>query len=77
MNNLQITIKKESKMDKVKTSKRLHTWTVQKKEGGRWRTIVDSMGVITFATRKFARSVSREYNNIARQKRSFRVRKLT
>ena len=41
---------KETKVEKVKTSKRLHTWTVQKKEGGRWRTIVDSMGVITFVT---------------------------
>ena len=67
---------KETKVEKVKTSKRLHTWTVQKKEGGRWRTIVDSMGVITFATRKLARNISREYNTTARRKRSFRVRKL-
>lgn len=63
-------------MAKVKTSKKTFTWTVQKKEGGRWRNLVDTQGVITFATRKLARNVSREYQNIARKPRSFRVKKL-
>lgn len=76
MEQLELFNKQEAKVEKVKTSKRLHTWTVQKKEGGRWRTLVDSMGVITFATRKFARNISREYNNTARKKRSFRVKKM-
>lgn len=64
-------------MAKFKTSKRTHTWVVQKRQGGRWRNLVDGEGVITFQTRKLARNVSREYNNTARKPRSFRVRKLT
>ena len=65
------------KMAKVKTSKKAFTWTVQKKEGGRWRSIVDSGGVIRFQTRTLARNVSREYNNTARIRRSYRVKKLS
>lgn len=71
------TNKRSSTVAKVKTSKKQYTWTVQKKEGGRWRSIVDSKGIITFQTRKLARSVSREYNNTARIRRSYRVKKLT
>ena len=75
-NGAALSAKGAKNMAKVKTSKKLFTWTVQKKEGGRWRSIVDSDGVILFQTRKLARNVSREYNNIARKPRSFRVRKL-
>jgi hypothetical protein len=64
-------------MAKIKTSKKTFIWTVQKKEGGRWRNIRDSNGVIMFQTRQLARNVSREYNNTARIRRSFRVKKLS
>jgi len=64
-------------MAKVKTSKKTYAWVVQKRQGGRWRNLVDSDGVITFQTRKLARNVSREYNNIAKKPRSFRVKKLS
>jgi hypothetical protein len=70
-------------MTKIKTSKRTYTWVVQKffpykgqKQGGRWRNLVDAEGLITFQTRQLARNVSREYNNIAKVPRSFRVKKL-
>lgn len=61
---------------KVKTSKRNHVWTIQKKEGGRWTTIIDSIGPIIIRTRKAARNISREYKNLSKTPRSFRVRKL-
>ena len=64
-------------MRKVKTTKKVFVWTVQKKEGGRWRNLRDSDGVILFQTRKLARNVSREYQNIARKPRSYRVKKLS
>ncbi len=64
-------------MAKVKTTKKVHIYVVQKKEGGRWRNIRDSNGVIMFQTRQLARNVSREYNNTARIRRSFRVKKLS
>jgi hypothetical protein len=64
-------------MAKVKTSKKTFIWTVQKKEGGRWRSIRDSNGVVTFQTRQLARNVSREYNNTAHRYRSYRVKKLS
>jgi hypothetical protein len=63
-------------MAKVKTSKRTYAWVVQRKQGGRWRNLVDGEGLITFQTRQLARNVSREYNNIAKVPRSFRVKKL-
>lgn len=63
-------------MAAIKTSKKTYAWIVQRKQGGRWRNIVDSKGVITFATRKLARNVSREYQNIAKKPRTFRVKKL-
>lgn len=64
-------------MSKIKTSKRTYVWTIQKKEGGRWRTLVDGMGAILFQTRKLAREVSREYQNTAKKARSYRVKKLS
>ena len=63
-------------MAAIKTSKKTYAWIVQRKQGGRWRNIVDSKGVITFAARKLARNVSREYQNIAKKPRTFRVKKL-
>lgn len=60
----------------VKTSKRTHVWVVQKKQGKRWTNIVDNAGVITFQTREFARYVAREYKNISRTPRNYRVKKL-
>jgi hypothetical protein len=64
-------------MNKIKTSKKTYAWVVQKRQGGKWRNVVDSKGVITFQTRQLARNVSREYNNTAKNPRSFRVAKLT
>lgn len=64
-------------MAKIKTSKKAYAWVVQRKQGGRWRNLVDGTGVITFQTRQLARKVSREYQNIARKPRSFRVKKLS
>ena len=61
---------------KIKTSKRTHVWTIQKKQGGRWTTIVDSLGPITVRTRKLARNLSREYKNLSKAPRSYRVKKL-
>jgi hypothetical protein len=61
---------------KVKTSKRNHVWAIQKKVGGEWTTIVDDKGPIIIRTRRLARTVSREYKNLSRAPRSFRVRKL-
>lgn len=75
-NNGAASAAKGKQMAKVKTSKKVYTWTVQKKEGGRWRSIVDSGGVVRFQTRALARNVSREYNNVARIRRSYRVKKL-
>jgi hypothetical protein len=75
-NGAALSAKGAKKMAKIKTSKKAYTWTVQKKEGGRWRSIVDSNGVVLFQTRSLARNVSREYNNTARIRRSFRVKKL-
>lgn len=63
-------------MAKIKTSKKTYAWVVQKRQGGRWRNLVDGEGVITFQTRQLARNVSREYNNTAKKPRSFRVKKL-
>lgn len=63
-------------MAKIKTSKKTYAWVVQRKQGGRWRNLVDGEGLITFQTRQLARNVSREYNNIAKTPRSFRVKKL-
>lgn len=63
-------------MTKIKTSKKTYAWVVQRKQGGRWRNLVDGEGLITFQTRQLARNVSREYNNIAKIPRSFRVKKL-
>ena len=74
-NDASLSAQKGNKM-KVKTSKKAYAWVVQKRQGGRWRNVVDSGGVITFATRKLARNVSREYNNAAKKPRSYRVRKL-
>lgn len=62
---------------KVKTSKRVHVWAIQKKEGGRWTTIVDDAGPIVIRTRKMARNISREYKNLSKTPRSFRVKKLS
>ena len=62
---------------KIKTSKRNYTWIIQKKEGGRWRTLIDDQGIVTIATRKIARDLSRQYKNLSRKPRSFRVRKLS
>lgn len=61
---------------KVKTSKRNHVWTIQKKVGGRWTTVTDTAGPIIIRTRSLARNISREYKNISRTPRSFRVKKL-
>lgn len=60
---------------KSKTTRRNHTWVIQKKEGGRWTTLRDSSGVINIATRSMARNISREFNNTAKKPRSFRVKK--
>jgi len=62
---------------KIRTTKRNYTWTIQKKVGGRWTTITDDMGIVTIATRRIARNISREYKNISRKPRSFRVKKLS
>lgn len=61
---------------KIKTSKRNWTWVVQRKISGRWTTITDEQGIVTIATRKIARDLSRQYKNISRKPRSFRVKKL-
>lgn len=61
---------------KIKTSKRTYVWTIQRKQGGRWHTIVDEQGIVTVATRKIARDVSRQYKHLTRKPRSFRVKKL-
>lgn len=61
---------------KVKTSKRNHVYVIQKKEGGRWATIVDTNGPIIIRTRSLARTVSREYKNLSKTPRSFRVKRL-
>jgi hypothetical protein len=61
---------------KVKTSKRVHVWAIQKKEGGRWATVVDEKGPLVIRTRKAARNISREYKNLSKTPRSFRVKKL-
>lgn len=61
---------------KVKTSKRNWTWVVQKKVGGRWTTITDELGLITMATRKIARDISRQFKNLTNHPRHFRVKKL-
>ena len=60
---------------KSKTTRRNHTWVIQKKEGGRWSTLRDSSGIINIATRSMARTISREFNNTAKKPRSFRVKK--
>ncbi len=62
---------------KIKTSKRTHVWAIQKKVKGVWTTIVDDAGPIVIRTRKAARNISREYKNLSRTPRSFRVRKLS
>lgn len=64
---------------KIKTTKKQYTWAVQKREGDRWRLIVDGVGVITMPTRTLARSVSVELNNLQRPggRRRFRVVKIT
>lgn len=59
-----------------KTTRRNHTWVIQKKEGGRWSTLRDSGGVINIRTRSMARTISREFNNTAKKPRTFRVKKL-
>lgn len=61
---------------KVKTSKRNHVWIIQKKEGGRWGTITDTAGPIIIRTRSLARNISRQYKNLSRTPRNFRVKKL-
>jgi len=61
---------------KIKTSKRVHVWAIQKKVGGEWTNIVDDAGPIVIRTRKIARNISREYKNLSRTPRSFRVKKL-
>lgn len=61
---------------KIRTSKRNYIWVVQKKVGKRWNTLVDSKGIITIATRKLARDISREYKNTSRTPRSFRVARM-
>lgn len=60
----------------IKTSKRTYVWTVQRKQGGRWRNLIDSSGPIIIPTRKIARDLSRQYKNLTGKPRSFRVRKL-
>ena len=60
----------------IKTTKRNYTWTVQKKVGGRWTTIADEQGLITIATRKIARDISREFKNLSKMPRNYRVKKL-
>jgi hypothetical protein len=62
---------------KVKTSKRTHVWAIQKKVGGEWTNVVDSAGPLVIRTRKMARNISREYKNISKTPRSFRVKKLS
>lgn len=59
-----------------KTTRRNHTWVIQKKEGGRWSTLRDSGGIINIRTRSMARTISREFNNTAKKPRTFRVKKL-
>ena len=61
---------------KIKTSKRTHVWVVQKKVKGKWNTIVDEQGPIIVMTRKLARTVSREFKNLSKTPRNYRVRKL-
>jgi len=62
---------------RIKTTKKKYTWTVLRREGTRWRAIVDGMGVITMPTRTLARSVSKELGNLQRNKgRKFRVAKI-
>jgi hypothetical protein len=61
---------------KIKTSKRNHAWVIQRKQGGRWTTLVDDQGIVTVATRKIARDLSRQYKNLTNKPRAFRVRKL-
>jgi hypothetical protein len=62
---------------RIKTTKKKYTWTVLRREGDRWRAIVDGMGVITMPTRTLARSVSKELGNLQRYKgRKFRVAKI-
>lgn len=61
---------------KIKTSKRNWTWVVQRKVAGRWTTLTDEQGIVTIATRKIARDLSRQYKNLSRKPRSFRVKKL-
>lgn len=47
-----------------------------RKVGGRWRTIIDSVGVITMPTRQIARTISREFQNMnPKSRRNFRVAK--
>ena len=60
----------------IKTSKKQYVWTVQRKQGGRWRTLADNQGIITISTRKIARDLSRQYKNLTNKPRSFRVKKL-
>lgn len=62
---------------KVKTSKRNHVWTVQRKQGNGWATVVDANGPVIIRTRKLARNISRQYQNLSKVPRSFRVKKLT
>lgn len=62
---------------KIKTSKRNYAWVIQRKQGGQWATIVDDQGIVTIATRKIARDLSRQYKNLTRKPRAFRVRKLS
>jgi hypothetical protein len=61
----------------IKTSKKQYVWTIQRKQGGRWRTLIDSSGPIIVSTRKLARDLSRQYKNLTNKPRSFRVKKLT
>lgn len=60
----------------IKTSKRNYAWVIQRKQGGRWTTIVDDQGIVTVATRKIARDISRQYKSLTRKPRAFRVKKL-
>lgn len=65
-----------SKTIKIKTSARNYTWAIQRKVSGKWETVVDEHGPIFIATRKIARDVSRQFQNVnSKRPRSFRVKK--
>ena len=61
---------------KIRTTFRTSLWTVQKKEGDRWGTVMDDYGPLVLTRREAARNISREYRK-TNPKAKMRVRKMS